>query len=97
MSPLFTHDCDACEFVGPYQGKDIYFCGSGLETTLIVRHSSDGPDYEAGSRVLINGYWLSLDDIHVLQQIVQGTGSPGARSRLSGLAQLSREGATFSL
>lgn len=86
MSPLFTHDCDTCEFLGVYQGKDLYLCGSGIETTLVVRHSAEGADYESGRRLLINDSWLSLDDVHILQQIIQGSGNPGARTRLSSLA-----------
>lgn len=87
MSPLFKHDCGACEFLGVYQGKDLYLCGSGIEMTLVVRHSSDEEDYEYGRRLFINYSWLSLDDVHILQQIIQGSGSPGARARLSSLAE----------
>lgn len=45
----FTHDCDACVFLGHSLSSDLYFCnGNGNISTVIARWSSDGPDYTSG-------------------------------------------------
>lgn len=45
----YAHDCDKCVFVGWYSRVDppanIYLCGN----TVIIRYSSDPPDYWSGS------------------------------------------------
>jgi hypothetical protein len=56
--PKYTHDCDACTFLGPYtydapmvEGTeeitaDLWYCSTAAGgPTLIARFSSDGPDY----------------------------------------------------
>ena len=55
MKPKYTHDCDACTFLGHWRGSDLegnpvldydlYRCGT---STVIARYSSDGPDYISG-------------------------------------------------
>lgn len=49
--PRYEHDCDKCIFLG-YEGKyDLYTCFKEDEPiiiTLIVRYSSEGPDYYSG-------------------------------------------------
>lgn len=47
-SPLFEHDCTCCTFLGRFDGQDLYHHGGSVETTLIARWSSDGPDYTSG-------------------------------------------------
>lgn len=44
--PLFEHDCDGCEYLGQYEGRDLYYCPG--EPTVISRNSSDGGDYSSG-------------------------------------------------
>lgn len=44
--PKFTHDCDACTFLGTYDGIDLYFCPG--EPTIIARYGDDGPEYSSG-------------------------------------------------
>lgn len=44
--PHYEHDCDRCIFLAHFEGKDLYFCPN--EPTVIVRHSSDPPDYSSG-------------------------------------------------
>ena len=47
--PAFTHDCDACTFLGTYDEADLYHCGQGGRIpTVIARYSSEGPDYASG-------------------------------------------------
>lgn len=51
--PQFTHDCDACTFLGRHHivqtlvPVDLYVCNQGMLhlETLIARFGSDGPDY----------------------------------------------------
>lgn len=44
-TPLYVHDCDACEYLGSTLGHDFYSCSN----TLIARWSSDGHDYISGT------------------------------------------------
>ena len=55
--PQFTHDCDACKFLGHVMDNDMYYCpgaseGGGLTVsesgTIILRRSSEGSDYHSG-------------------------------------------------
>lgn len=49
-TPRFTHDCDACTYLGEHEGRDLYHClQGGLFPTLIVRESSVDSDYLSGS------------------------------------------------
>ena len=48
--PVFEHDCDACIFLGHYEGHDLWFCPREVAGyTVIARWSSDGPDYRSGA------------------------------------------------
>jgi len=47
-APRYVHDCDLCVFLGSYLGDDLYYC-PGREKTVVVRISSDGPDYISGA------------------------------------------------
>ena len=54
--PKFEHDCrnpDCCRFLGHGEGVDVYSYNSMLEGTrgVIIRRSSDGPDYSAISPI----------------------------------------------
>jgi len=42
VAPRFTHDCDACRFLGNLDGQDLYVCKDG---SLIRRTGNEGPDY----------------------------------------------------
>jgi len=47
-APLYQHDCEACQFLGAAGEDDLYAHPPhrhGKEVTLIMRHSSDPPDY----------------------------------------------------
>jgi len=45
--PLFTHDCDSCQFLGTHKGlHDLYYCPG--EPTVVARYGNDGPDYKSG-------------------------------------------------
>ena len=49
IKPLYKHDCNNCTFLGTFNNEDLYFCKQGGHIpTLIVRYSSDGPDYSSG-------------------------------------------------
>ena len=43
--PQFTHDCATCEFLGRVTGADAYLCAGVRGPSLIVRFSSEGPEY----------------------------------------------------
>jgi len=50
-TPLHKHDCDACQFLGNYNGHDLYICnptGKRDACTIIARWGSDGPEYRSG-------------------------------------------------
>ena len=51
-TPLYTHDCEHCKFLGTYQDtKDLYVCPDQTTgTTVICRYSSYAPDYSSGIR-----------------------------------------------
>ena len=52
MKPIYTHDCNACTYLGQYEHEgtmhDLYFCGSHERGTVIARFGDDGPDYCSG-------------------------------------------------
>lgn len=56
MKPIYTHDCDACTYLGQYEHEgtmyDLYFHGThegrSINTTVIARYGDDGPDYCSG-------------------------------------------------
>jgi hypothetical protein len=51
VEPRFTHDCDACTFLGFSRDDqaDAYYCAQGdVYPTVILRTSDDGPDYSSG-------------------------------------------------
>jgi hypothetical protein len=43
--PRYTHDCDACQFVGHVDRYDVHFCKRCDGGTIIMRYGSDGPQY----------------------------------------------------
>lgn len=54
-TPMFTHDCDCCAFLGnmyaptrPAGFVDMYRCDAH-GATVIVRYGDDGPDYSSAS------------------------------------------------
>lgn len=63
--PQFTHDCDACVFLGSDDLHDFYFCrGDGsrsveISATVIARFGSRGPEYASG---IINARRSSPED-----------------------------------
>lgn len=53
MTPLYTHDCEHCVFLGTFDVADLYFCtqelvGDKAFKTVIARHGSDEADYISG-------------------------------------------------
>ena len=67
MKPLYTHDCNACVFLGTWrknpdcdtqQDFDLYVCETFTNlpsTNCVARFGSDGPDY--ASMTLENSVW----------------------------------------
>ncbi len=45
-SPIYPHDCEKCQFLGTYDGHDLYFCPCSMPT-VIARYGLDG-DYQSG-------------------------------------------------
>lgn len=69
MKPLYEHDCDNCVYRGTIKERDVYTCNSKLfGMTVIVRYSSDGPDYSSSTisrdaeRDLFNGLRIPVED-----------------------------------
>lgn len=54
-TPLFAHDCETCIFLGTFNGKDLYFHRSELETTVLARDSSEPGDYSSGLEFALLG------------------------------------------
>jgi hypothetical protein len=49
MKPKYTHDCEACKFLGHYDAHDMYYCEqAGLIPTVVCRYGDDGHDYTSG-------------------------------------------------
>lgn len=44
----YEHDCDECDFLGRFEGDDLYFCDIEYNPTVISRHSSRPDDYISG-------------------------------------------------
>jgi len=45
--PLHNHDCDACAFLGSFNGADLYLCKAYHQRSggcVVVRYSSDCSD-----------------------------------------------------
>ena len=52
MNPVFQHNaCGACQFLGHYNGHDLYFCSGGPPTTVIARHGNEPDAYVSGLEV----------------------------------------------
>ena len=47
MEKQFSHDCDACVYLGSDDKNDFYFCKKGIPT-VISRFGSDGWEYTSG-------------------------------------------------
>jgi hypothetical protein len=54
MTPIFTHDCTACQFLGIYELPlldeqwDLYYCPAGiLGGTALARYGSEGHEYSS--------------------------------------------------
>jgi hypothetical protein len=43
--PRYTHDCDACEYLGEHLEYDLYYCPRCDGGTVLARYGNDGPDY----------------------------------------------------
>jgi len=43
--PKYTHDCDACTFLGTFFDHDVYHCGDTLSRSIVARYGNDGPEY----------------------------------------------------
>jgi hypothetical protein len=41
VKPKFTHDCEACTFLGHFYDHDVYIC----RKSIVARHGHDGGDY----------------------------------------------------
>ena len=59
--PKFEHDCDKCEFYGCVDYHDLWYCPTARPVpTMIVRRSSDPPDYISGGRAYATGPELEM-------------------------------------
>ncbi len=46
--PMFTHDCDACRYLGRKNGHDLYHCVGNREHTVIARFGNDPAENKSG-------------------------------------------------
>lgn len=67
MTPYYTHDCKACQFVGRLDLYDIYICPQGGNPTIVARYANKGPDYLSGQRLTIAGIILELSAMTQLE------------------------------
>jgi hypothetical protein len=63
-SPKFTHDCNACVFLGHLDGNDLYICDG--DPAYVARFGDDGPDCRSlptfvVNRIMANGTGHDLD------------------------------------
>lgn len=50
--PRYEHDCEACTYLGYVEDQDAYVCPQAGTPTVILRRSSNGPDYDSGRHLL---------------------------------------------
>ena len=48
VEPRYEHDCEECQFLTRYAGRDIYRCPQMGNPTIVARYGSDGAEYESG-------------------------------------------------
>ena len=65
--PRYKHDCEECYFLGTILSNnsdhDLYCCvKKGPFKTVIARYGSDGPDYESGLLVALQGQNVRLEE-----------------------------------
>lgn len=46
--PMYTHDCENCQFLGWHEKHDLYYCPP--TGSYVARYSSDGPDYTSSTK-----------------------------------------------
>ncbi len=56
QQPMYTHDCEACVYLGSSDCDDFWAHQNPHGLTLILRHSAVGEDYS--SRTLPPAHWL---------------------------------------
>lgn len=49
MTPVFTHNCANCQFLGHFYGMDVYYCKHAISLqnrgSLLARHGNEGASY----------------------------------------------------
>lgn len=48
--PKFEHDCEDCQFLGRFNGFDLYCCKGQSRYTLIARDGDEPSQYKSGAR-----------------------------------------------
>lgn len=43
----FEHDCDKCNFIGHFEGHDVYECPQGGMPTIVARYGDEGSHYSS--------------------------------------------------
>lgn len=64
--PRFKHDCDSCDFLGQYNGYDLYFCAradSSMGGSVIARYGNDGSNYASSGMSVASSYKLSSETL----------------------------------
>lgn len=59
-TPVYTHDCDRCQFLGHFDGADLYFCeqNPSIGPTVLARYGNAGHQYTSGIGQSRHNLWL---------------------------------------
>jgi hypothetical protein len=50
----YGHDCETCQYLGHYEGCDLYYCAQGIYPTslpTVIARFGSGPGYISGMQV----------------------------------------------
>lgn len=65
-SPLYTHDCDMCVYLGTTDSYDVHVHFGSFGTSIVLRHGNSGPDFVAVPEIVAK----SLDPDSIIYKIV---------------------------
>lgn len=68
-SPRWTHDCEACTFLGSFAKVDLYFCRQSNDMpTVIVRSGDEGEAYTSGLFSARDNSYLALAVVRAIHR-----------------------------
>jgi hypothetical protein len=51
MTPIYTHDCKSCVFLGRHKCHDLYFCDQTIPT-VVARFGDEGSEYTSSMEMV---------------------------------------------